>query len=406
MWGYNASIGGYVSALFLNRGVPSSIIGYMLSAASICMMAGVLFWSRLIDRHRANRRYLRYGQIVVFVLGLLMYLFSYHTLAAAVLFCAFDFFDGVMGTTMDSWVIALYPENPNMGAKSRTFGTVGYAFSMLITGQLINTYGFRMMPILCAIQAVGTVVTTMMLPEVPEKAEGVSQKNANGSKAANGSQAANGSKAAKGSKAAIGYQDTKAKVSALGLLQIPSYVLLVLAVFCFGSGLSPILNMKAMIFEEIGAGVDYIGWDSFIGCMLQIPFLLFIGYLSRIPGTTRLLMAGVLAVMDAVCIMIAKSPALVITGTVCYSISFALAYAAMREIVEHTVQPELRNTAHGITDVAQGAMSHIIATAWGGTVMQNQGKAMLSRICLIFDAAAILLFFVLSVYRRRIRNSL
>ena len=55
--------------------------------------------------------------------------------------------NGPIATTLDSWVITV-THHVEDGAKSRTFGTLGYAVTMLISGIVISLFGYRLMPYL------------------------------------------------------------------------------------------------------------------------------------------------------------------------------------------------------------------------------------------------------------------
>ena len=76
------------------------------------------------------------------------------------------------------------------------------------------------------------------------------------------------------------------------LMRIPLYALLVVVVFLNGFAISPLNHMRTVVLQNVGADVSHIGFDAFVGCLAQLPFLVFSGYWLRFPKEKRLL-AGI-----------------------------------------------------------------------------------------------------------------
>lgn len=361
-YSFQASLPGYLSAFFLHHGISPSTWGILQAAYLLSCMAGLFFWGSWVDRHHANRRFFLSGLAVSGALTLLLVLFSGRfSWVAFILYPVFGFVGGAIGTILDAWVIASFPGQPATGARSRTFGTLGWAFMMLIEGQLIAHLGYWIMPLTAFPFLLTCMITGWIQPEVSSSEEVFSAP-----------------------------EKTQAKPDVRNLLRSPIYMLLVATVFFSTMCTGPVDNMKVLIFENVGGNVSFLGWDSFIGCLCQAPFLMFSTNLQRFKPERRLI-AGVLACFIYIGIVIlAKTPSMIVVGTVLANVSFGLLYPTMREMTELSVQHSLRNTAHGIVDVAYKSLPGMISSIWAGSVIQSSGTFRVGIISLGFGLVAFL----------------
>jgi MFS family permease len=232
---------------------------------------------------------------------------------------------------------------------------------MLVMGLLVAKVGYCVMPVAGVLFLAVSIGTALLQPEISTvKAQTVPS-------------------------------DKAEKGSAKDLLRNGRYVLMTAAVFLAGLASAPINNMKALVFSSVGGDVSFIGWDSFIGCMIQLPFLVFAFKLVRVRAERRLILGVIAALGYALMVATASSPAMVIMGTALCNVSFGLKYPAMRELTEKWVRPELRNTAHSVIDTAYGSLAGMISSAWSGVVMEQAGTQVMGLLCAGFAASAVLL---------------
>ena len=352
-WSFYAAIPSYITAYMLEKGMSAATLGILLAVQMGSAFAGSLFWGRFVDRKQASRRFFLTGVASVAVLSILLFLSADQIPALFLLYPLFGFMNGPIATTLDSWVIAVTGRVEN-GARSRTFGTLGYAVTMLISGFIIRMYGYGYMPFI----GVGLLLLAAAVALVQPEAETVRSEAA------------------------------QVKESPKALLKERVYLLLVAAVFFTGMASNPINNMKVLVFENVGGDVSFLGWDAFIGCLIQSPFLLLSGKLSRIRSEYRLTASVLCTFLYALLVYSAKQPAAIIAGTVFVNISFGLLFPAMREMTERSVNSRLRTTAHSVTDVAYGSVSSMIASAWSGSVIESAGTGTMCRICMLMGIAA------------------
>ena len=366
-WSFFASLPGYITAYMLERGMSAGTLGILLAVNMGLSFAGSLFWGRWVDRRQGHKRFFLLGTACALALGTLLFFFAGNPAVLFVLYPLFGFMMGPIATTLDSWVIAA-TRQVEAGAKSRTFGTLGYAFTMLGAGQLITRVGYWVMPLL----AVGFIVAAFTVALTQPKAQADFTVRT----------------------------ENEEKASPKELVQSRRYLLLVAVVFFTGMAIAPINNMKVLVFESVGGDVSFLGWDSFIGCLIQSPFLIFSGKLRRLKAETRLSLGALCALGYALLVFLARSPAMVIAGTILTNISFGLLFPTMREITEESVRPALRTTAHSVIDVAYGSVSGMIASAWGGAVMQTAGAGVMSAVCMGLEGIALLFCGLLSLRKK------
>ena len=362
-WAFQATLPSFISAYILYHGMPAATLGILLAVYLLCAFAGSMFWGHWVDRRQANRRFFLIGNAAVLVLGLLVFTVAgqCNVPALFVALPAFGFMNGPLGTILDAWVIATFPQNPNTCPRSRSYATLLYALVMLCMGLLIPRLGYWVLPAAGLIFLGISIMTAFSLPECRQSTDSPAAGAVN--------------------------------ADPRNLLKSHTYVLLVGVIFFTGMAIAPINNMKLLVFKSVGGDVSFLGWDSFIGCMIQLPFLRYAAAMRHIPAQRRLLFGTLAAMMYAFMVVIATNPAMVIMGTVMANVSFGFLYTSMREITEASVDPSLRNTAHSIIDAVNGSLSGMVAAAWSGAAMQYAGRTAMGSICILLQMVGIVLCF-------------
>ena len=335
---------GYYTAYVISCGMAPSTWGLIMAVNLLCSFLGSIFWGRWVDRRQAAKQYFLLGNISAAVLGCALFFLADCFPAVAVLYPLFGFMAGCIPTILDAWVIASFPERKEAAGRARSCATLSYAVIMLVTGQLIARLGYSVMPVATVLFLSISIGTALLQPEY----RNVSGQNKS-----------------------IPTAQPKQ------LLSSKRFVLLVLSLFFAGMAIAPINSMKAVVLECMGGDVTILGWDSFIGCIIQAQFLIFSRCLLKIRAEKRLLLGMVTPLMYALMVAVAQNPAMIIAGTVMNNISFGVLYPTMREMTEQNVNPALRNTAHSVVDVAYGSLSGMIATSWSGVILEKAGTTVL-----------------------------
>ncbi len=104
---------------------------------------------------------------------------------------------------------------------------------------------------------------------------------------------------------------------------------------------------------ERGMSAGTLGILLAVNMGLSFAGSLFWGsWVDRRQGHKWLFLLGTASAMGyALLVFLARSPVMVIAGTILTNISFGLLFPTMREITEESVWPALRTTAHSVIDV-------------------------------------------------------
>ena len=375
-WSFFAAFPGYISAFALSKGVSTSLLGVILAANMLCALSGSLVWGRWVDKNGASRKFYLLGNGVALFLCLLLYFFGRSPLVLLITYSLFGFMTGPIPTTLDAWVITAFPQRSDAAARSRAFGTLGFAVVMLLMGQLIVRFGYGAMPAAALFFMAVNFIVAPFQPKGRAQAE-------------------------------IGESGTEiapAQENPRQLLSSRRYVLMAAAVFFTGMAISPINTMKLVLLENVGGDVSVLGWDSFIGCMIQAPFLMLAGKMRHVRSDMRLLTGAGFAMLYALFVIQAGNPLGVIMGTICNNISFGILFPTMREMTEESVSSGLRNTAHGIIDIAYGSLAGMLATSWSGAILEHSGIAAMGSICIAMQTIGISFCFAILMAGRKRRK--
>ncbi len=366
-----AAVPGYISAFMLDRGLPAAVISVILAVNLLFSFLGSLFWGRRIDITQNHRAHFLMGIASFFVLNLAIYPLGSHPLAMGALYAAHGFLVGFGATCLDSWVLASCPGNSSLGARARTFATLSYAATMLATGLLIGRMGYIVIMAImigmlgiCGIVALNTPRAEGMAGMAPAGRSGLSAA------------------------------DLKQ------LLGNREWTLLLVMAFFTGLAIAPINNLKAVILERVGGDTATLGLDSFIGCMVQAPFLFFSAKIRRMNRKLRLVISTLSPLLYALLVCTAAAPAMIILGTICQNISFGIFYPTMREITEDCVPAKLRTTAHSVIDVSYGSLTGVMAMAASGVLLTAFGLQTM----VLLSFAVQLLPFGVAMYNLVSRN--
>lgn len=339
-WAFIASFAGYASTYLLACGLNSTALSIMLACYMGCSFAGAFFWGGLCDKMRTNRKVFIFEFTATLIIATaIFFTASKNVWIAACMYPLFGFLFAPLGSNLDSWMLRSFNRDAGIYGRARSLGSVGFAVMMLIMGQLINHFGYIVMPIMFISSSVLVLIMALITQEMPYEARVVTEQKQNISE----------------------------------LFRIRPYMFLVAILFTTGLAVSPINNLKTVIISSVGGDVSILGLDSFIGVMVQAVFIFISGSLRRIPADLRLLLMSVCELITMLLIFTAIGPAMVILGTVFNNVSYGLMLPTMREITEKSVSGPLKNRAHSLSDAMYGSFAGIIALLYSGVMMDNLG---------------------------------
>lgn len=354
-WCLWASYISYISPYFLDKGIANTYLSIILSVYYFVSFLGSFFWGRVSDYLNGNRIIIIIGTFLALIFGHLVYFNADNFLLAGILYPIFGFMFVPLTSMIDAWIIKSYPERKDAFGKARACGSTSYSIMMLLNGQLISRIGYSIIPVMLTIFAVMQIILAFSLPEEKEEIEGEG----------------------------ISLKDMKE------LTHNKTYFRLFMIVLVAAIAIQPMNNMKMVYIQNVGAGVSEFGIDSFVGCIMQVPFLFMAGKIRKYPIKSRLLVTTVTSFITAFLIMIAKVWYVITLGTIIHFLGYGILLATYKEVTEDVVPRRLRNTGHSLMDAAYGSAACVISLSYAGMVIDHFGIPVLMIVCMVIQAIAI-----------------
>ena len=357
-WAVMAAVQGLMSTYMSVSGMPDAVLSTVQACYLTAAFAGALFWGGRIDEAGSHRRFFVLGVAASMVTCVATCLLIGNYLLCGVAYAAYGFMVAPVATNLDAWVMDSFPERADAAGRARSFATGGYAHCMLLYGQLIKFFGYGVIWVAACVAVPPTIALALTQPDAIRA--GAKQK-----------------------------REKVGPAQVASLMRIPPYALLVVVVFLNGFAISPLNYMRTVVLQNVGADVSYIGFDSFVGCLAQLPFLVFSGYWLRFPKERRLLAGIALPFGYAVLTAFCHQP---VTSTLAFMLnntSFGILYPSMREITRESVPEELFNSASSLIDVCYGQLPGIISLLAAGPLLSVFGIRGLSFACAAAQAVTL-----------------
>ena len=361
-WCMHASFISYAAAYLMSRGISGTAMSMMLSMYLLSAFIGSLFWGRICDRHRTNRKPFMLCMIVSAALMAGLYVLVGHQTAVAVIYPLLGFFFQPQAANADAWVLAAGKRDQSVFGKVRAMPSLAYAFVSAAVGYMIETFGYGSMLFGGAFFFVMAFVSAFLLKDETSEADRIKQK-----------------------------QETR---SAMQLFASPAYRTLIMVLFLVGLAIAPINNLKIIVFENVGGSVRHIGLDSFVGALTQVPFIAMAALTQRLAVRHRFRMMAFFPFAMILLTYLAVSPSMVIAGTCLYNIGYGILLPTMRDVTENHVKKELRNFGHNLSDAVFNSFSGIISLMYAGAVSDTFGTGAMLCVCLAVSAAPLAISFL------------
>ena len=342
-WAYIGAFLGYISTYLLSNGLSSAMLSITLAGFMAASFAGAFFWGGQCDKRQTNKKVFLFEFAVSITLAFLIYFMAKKNVwISAMLYPVFGFFNSPQSSNLDSWMLRSFDRSASVYGRARAIGSLGYAFVMLICGQLINRIGFIVIPAATGICAAVVYTLAIVMKEKPYEVR----------------------------TAASGKADN-AKIT--DLIRIRQYIFMIAILFLTGLAISPVNNLKIIILESVGGDVSSLGMDAFIGVLFQSVFIFLSGNLKAIPKYIRLFLVPLLVLATLALTYFAVAPFMIILGTVVNNVSYGIMLPTMREITENSVSGSLKNRAHAMCDATYGSFAGVIALTYSGYLMDTLG---------------------------------
>lgn len=338
-WAFYACFAGFITTYLLQCGLSNALLSIDLACFMLCAFIGAFFFGGQCDKHMSNKKIFLPEFLIAVITALIIYfLAEKNVYLSAILYPLFGFLAVPLGSNLDSWMLKSFHQDAFIYGRARGIGSAGYAIAALLVGQLINHFGYFMIPLSAGICAAIVFTIAFLMKEEQYTARKHTEK-----------------------------------VQTKDLFKIKPYVYMAIILFLTGLSISPYNNLKIVILKSVGGDVGILGIDSFVGVMVQAVFIFTSGRLRKYPQYARMFVMNAFVLITMILAATASSPFMIIIGTVFNNMSYGIMLPTMREITEKTVTGSLKNTAHSLADAMYGSFSGIIALTYSGTLMDAFG---------------------------------
>ncbi|MBR5225455.1 MAG: MFS transporter, partial [Clostridia bacterium] len=123
--------------------------------------------------------------------------------------------------------------------------------------------------------------------------------------------------------------------------------------------------------------------------MTQVPFFFFAGLLAKVSLRLRYVLMTAFSLGLILICLVAKSPLMVIMGSVVFNIGYGIMMPTMREVTEKVVPENLRNLGHNLSDSVLNSLAAMASLVYAGVVMDNLGITVLLVLCAMIASAGL-----------------
>ncbi len=325
-WSYVASFTNYITSYFTSLGVSSSILSLIIVSYLICSFVGLFFWPKVCDRFKTNKKVFALCSIIGVISAFCLFETAGKSMIAVVFYMILGFAVQPLSTNLDSWILKSVDKTSKIFGRISVCGTLSYAAVVLFCGKLIELVGYKLMLIVGLPFLLMACVVALLTPEGNYTQE----------------------------------QEVQQSGNVKELFAIKPYMQLLILVFMSAFACTPVVSLKTVLLNEVGGNVSHIGIDSFVGLIVQAPFIASAGSIRKIKLQTRYLIITLSLFMMLVLDYFATAPIHVVIGSAFYNVAHGLLFGTMREVTEKYVPLRLINRGHGLMDAINGSLASMM----------------------------------------------
>jgi len=326
----------FLSLYYRSVGLDLAQIGVLSALAGVVQLVAAPLWSVLADLFRLRRvlwplaaagtigPYLLIGRTssfgMLFVLALVQALFAAPVVALA-----------------DSATLTLLGERREQYGAQRVYGGIGWAVSTIVSGRLIERWGYGAAFWGYAVCAAAAALATLALPQTQLVAANIA-------------------------------------AAARALLRDARWLAFLSCVFLIGCCGSIVHSFISLFLQDIGASDTQIGLAHSIASLSELPVMALSPLVLRRWGARPLMVtAGVLYAVRMAIYIVAPFPAWALAAQLLHGLCFGALWTAGVVEVQRLAPPGLEATAQSLFGLAVFGVASAAASLIGGWIYQDLG---------------------------------
>jgi len=359
-WCTIATFSGFMVAYVQSKGMPPKLIGLMLTVYMFSAFLGQIFWGRLSDKIKSNKKIFVITNCLMLILHIIVFYMPSFTLII-ITYGLLGFIEPPVASNLDAWIMKTYYKNTEIYGSIRGWGSMGYAVVALFYGGLIQKFGFTLMLVVSSICILTSIAIAIFVPD----SSILSIKKVGGT---------------------AGENNLKA------LVINRKFILLLIVFLCTGIAVTPLLQLMAIVMSNVGGNIKYVGYSMFASALAQTPFMFSTAKLEFISAKNRVLFSGILFFLSLIFAANANTPSFLLFCSILSGMGIGLFLPAMREVVFDYAPSQLYTTAQSISDAIYFSLAGIISSTFTGVLIEVIGLKMILNVCAMIQIIGIMLF--------------
>lgn len=337
----NTIILSFLPLYLQHKGLNGTEIGWVLAIGPFASIISQPFWGYLSDKYKTVKK-----MLILSVIGMLIasiVFFQMNQLLAILLIGAiFYFFSSPVGALSDSLAQRRANELSVSFGSIRTWGSVGFAFSSLIVGEILSRIGIGYMVYPYVIFGSILLIVAFFINDAETDSTPVS------------------------------FHDVQL------LMKNFPYVLFLLIMLFITITHRASDSFIGLYITELGGGENLVGISWFVGVISEaIVFALAAFWFRKYHPITFTIIASVLYTLRWFIYGMIESPSTIIAFQVLHGATFGVFYVATFEFVSRLIPHHLQATGHLIFYSVFFGVSGIIGSLAGGAVLEHFGGSTL-----------------------------
>lgn len=271
-----------------------------------------------------------------------------------------------IGPMLDSWTLKhlnRYDQKTLFG-KIRSFGSLGWATTALLTAYMILYISWNMMFVVAVVAGLLLSLMALTIPDVAES-----------------------------------FVETPGEESRLTIGRALShlfgnsaYLYILAVVFLMYLGVQTTFNFQGLLIKGTGGGVQELGWTFFFGVMSEMPAMfLSVWLLPRISARKLMIIAGGLYMLRYALIIYFQTSWIIMVTACLEGVAFGLLLTALRSYVFAVVAEDVQTSAMTVVDATFLGLTVIIGGLVGGWLIERYSPMHMVTACAVSSGLAMLL---------------
>lgn len=334
--------GGFISSMFIHKGYDAAQIGIITSLATCSAFLGNFFGGYIVDRVGSNKKPYIVSLTLILIILLSMNITDSFT-AVLVLMMLLSFLNAPLAITLDVWTLKLTHNTKTSFASVRLFGSGGWAVSGLIMGQLINNYGWRILPFIAIPLYTLILGVILATPDVP-------------------------------SSSLTGRKLQLNRVAIRSLFSNRVYMLVILTAFLTNLYKFITFSFAPVILQNVGGSDKHLGYFIFFRAIVEIPmYLIYPHLLKRFSAMSLFTFSILIIPFEAVGMYFASTPWAVVSVCTISGLSFGIFLPTIRQMIFSMAPDDLKTTAQTVAESLFVSLSAATSSIAAGFMFTNIG---------------------------------